>query len=290
MVYRVAKLKDLTDVWSKGQKATRSSIHQARHQLPDIQAEIALGKRDPADLSRQELEQTSIKEASGSGADLSRADADMIRIKPIDSMLADMVVSLVDEKLKASPPWPGDLSKLKKSKNRIESEDASVVQSGRREKDKKETQKALKKTEEPVVNHGSKKKAEKAEPMIEEDVSSREKLTRRENPFKIKNFNNDDIYYPEDFLVKGLFPSTSKASTKRYIDLRMELAFPLSQNIILRNENVVSITQLEGRLYKYLDENNIVKTLQFLGSVGEELIFVDLQNNRRMASPRGNCR
>lgn len=209
---------------------------------------------------------------------------------PFDSELTDMVVSLVDEKLKANSPWLGDLSKLKKSKNRGESDDRSAGQSGRREKEKKEGSKTQKKTEEQSAIQGFKKKVERFESMIEEDIASRDKLTKRDHPFKIKNFNNDDIYYPEDFLVKGLFASSSKATSKRYIDLRMELAFPLSQSIILRNENVVGITQLEGRLYKYLDDNNTLKTLQFLGSVGEELIFVDLHTNRISESPRGNSR
>jgi hypothetical protein len=169
-----------------------------------------------------------------------------------------------------------------------ESEDRSIGLSARREKDKKEGSKTLKKIEDAQVSQSTKKKIERIETMLEEDVQGREKLAKREHPFKLKNFTNEDIYYPEDFLVKGLFPSTSKASTKRYIDLRMELAFPLSQSVILRNENVVSITQLEGRLYKYLDDNNTLKTLQFLGAVGEELIFVDLQTNRKISSYRGN--
>lgn len=191
-----------------------------------------------------------------------------------------MVVSLVDEKLKADSPWPADLSKLKRSKNKMDSDDVSPMESTRREKDKKEPVRPAKKTEELAVTQVVKKKPERAETMIEEEVQSRDKLSRREHPFKMKAFSTDDIYYPEDFLVKGLFSSTSKVQTKRYIDLRMELAFPLSQRVILRNENVISITQLEGRLYKYLDENNTLKTLQFLGALGEELIFMDLHTNR----------
>jgi hypothetical protein len=43
--------------------------------MPDIQGEVALGKRDPADLSKQEFEETSVKDPSGSGVELSRQEA-----------------------------------------------------------------------------------------------------------------------------------------------------------------------------------------------------------------------
>lgn len=171
-------------MWSKGQKATRSSVNMARHQPADFHGDLALGKRDPADLSKQEFEQTSVKDASGSRAELSRQGPDAKRIKPFDSDITDMVVSLVDEKLKANSPWLGDLSRLKKSKNRAESEEVSAVPSGRREKEKKEGSKTQKKIEEQPVVQGPKRKTERIESMVEEEIASRDKLAKRDHPFK----------------------------------------------------------------------------------------------------------
>ena len=64
----------------------------------------------------------------------------------------------------------------------------------------------------------------------------------------------DDIYYPEDFLMKGLFAPNPKSCERRYIDKRADLAYPLSEKIVLRNENVMDLADLDGRIYKYIDE------------------------------------
>lgn len=284
----IARLKEFTEVWSKGQKATRSSVSMARHLSQDAILDAALGKRDQSELTKQEIEQSSISETIGGQADPISETVLARHSTANESLVAELASGLVEEKLKRFAKWPANLKNRAKSATQVEPSVAPISNAIAKEKDKSTFQSNAKRLSEPVSSQVLKKKQERWESMQEEELMTKEKLTRRENPFKIKNWSSEEIYYPEDFLVRGLFSTTSKNASKRYIDLKMELAFPLSQNIILRNENVVSLSQLEGRLYKYLDENNSIKTLQFIGSLGEELIFIDLLTNRKLGSFRGD--
>lgn len=272
----------MTDVWSKGQKATRSTLNQARHPLHDANLDAPLGKRDEADLHRQQIEQSSAENETGDIAESPRPvrfekDKHLARL-----LAAEIASSLIDEKLKAHSRWPADLMKKKRQASPVEVPTESKLQPMKIEKPKKEDIIIVKKVEDATISLANRKKIERWETMHEEEQLAKDKLVRRDSPFKMKSYTIEDIYYPEDFLVRGLFSGSSKMKSRRYIDIRSELAFPLSQNNILRNENVIDISQLEGRLYKYLDENDIVKTLQFMGSTGEELVFVDLHTNRRV--------
>lgn len=248
-----------------------------------------LGKRDEADLSRHQLEQSSVEEGSG-GSSGSASERDSAKLlTSVKIMSSEICLSLIEEKLQSRCKWPADLKKKKKKEIVAEVSIESKLQTVKVEKPKKDEPISVKKSEDAVLSLANRKKIERWEMMHEEEQMAKEKLIRRDNPFKLKNYTIEDIYYPEDFLVRGLFSLGPKMKSRRYIDLRTELAFPLSQNNILRNENVIDISLLEGRLYKYLDETDTVKTLQFMGSASEELVFVDLHTNRRARLLRGYC-
>ena len=61
-----------------------------------------------------------------------------------------------------------------------------------------------------------------------------------------------DCFYPEEFFVIGMMHSRST----KFIDVKNELAHPLSARIILRNENILKMEDLKGRFFKFLDEEN----------------------------------
>jgi len=242
------------------------------------QHEALLGKRLFSESSLHELEQVDARKSIP--AEINAVDPAGLSGQTLSTNIAalkvdffsKMVNMVVDERLQQRAKWKGD---LKKKNLYFHGDELREVPSMKPDTKLLPAQiKPIKKPEELPAATIKKK----FELMMEEDLS-KDRVMKRDNPLKAKSPSCDDIYYPEDFLIKGLFPPGSKWANKRYVDLRAELAHPLSQNVVLRNENTVSLNNLEGRMFKYLEESAEVRTLQFLGCSSEDVAFVDICSN-----------
>ena len=69
------------------------------------------------------------------------------------------------------------------------------------------------------------------------------------------------------------------------MDKRADLAYPLSEKTVLRDENVMDLADLDGRIYKYIDETT-VRTLQFASGSDDDRLFIDLADGGRSALRR----
>ena len=238
----------------------------------DVRVDAELGKRTEIAPNREELEEVRlIKRGDAANSSKKKTGGQQERTRSTGKQEKEpnpdrLIANLVDQKLNEKPKWTTDIRK--KSKLRT-----PVVLPEKIDREKINT---VSRAEIPLF-FAAKKRIEQ---MMEEDLV-KVKLVRRDHPSKTKGLVFEEVYYPEDFLVRGLFSATSngKVMNRKYVDLRQELAYPLSQNIVLRNENTISLANLEGRLFKYLDENNTVRSLQFLGYNSDELMFVDLKSN-----------
>lgn len=258
---REAQPKDVAEVLSRAHKGTKGPLPSTRKTAAEMQADATLGKRSDSDLKLSEAAGNGQHaEAPGRGAKEGGAGRAKDKYRPSEQMIA----SIVDGKLLEKPRWVANLNTVGKHKS-------ALAQSDRPSKENvKIIQKVDKQPQLPPKN--------KFEPVFDEEPV-KEKLVRREHPNKTKGFSIEEVYYPEDFLIRGLFTAHSRSPNRRYVDLHEELAHPLSQNIVLRNENTIPLASLDGRLYKYLDENCTVRTLQFQGCNSEDLVFVDLKSN-----------
>jgi hypothetical protein len=266
-------LKDLTEIWSKGKKATRSSMVLAKKTEGDQNQDSSLGKRPNSDLSNYEIEENTDGDASKK-AGISVIKSPIIYDKPngltgnFDKIfLEDCISRLMEEKFRKKAKWSGNLEK-KQSKMALQ--EAMAEASRVEQKETQRNARKAEKSEELLIK-------KKMEWMIQED-SYRESSFKRENPLKAKNYSTEEIYYPEDFLIRGLFNFNNRP-TKKFVEIKEELAHPLSQKIIIRNENIIPFSKLDGRLFKYIDEECNLKTLQFVGVKSDEFKFVNIKNN-----------
>lgn len=197
-------------------------------------------------------------------------------------------MSLVDDKLKEPKTWSGDLRKKKAVA------EPDLEESARNRNDLREALRNRRKLEESSGQTQVTKK--KPDSIWMEEESPLDRIVKREDPLKTKNPNCDEVYYPEDFLVKGVLNTSNSSKSnanKRYVDVRDELAHPLSQKVVLRNENTIKFQHLDGRLFKYFTENNLeTRSLQYVANRSEEGLFVDLKtkgnpSNERRGDTRG---
>jgi hypothetical protein len=89
---------------------------------------------------------------------------------------------------------------------------------------------------------------------------------------KIDLLKKVDIFYPEEFFAYGL----SHTNTTKFIQMKDELAHPLSAKIIKRNENIVNYDNLTGRFFKFFNtETRKVQNLYFHSSksVNKKIVF-----------------
>lgn len=258
---REAQPRDLAEALSRAHKGTKGPLPNPKKTAAEMQADATLGKRSDLDLRLSEAAGNGQHlEAPGRTAKESGAGRTKEKYRPSEQMIA----SIVDGKLLEKPKWVANLNTVGKNKS------GSTHSDKPSKENIKIVQKVDKQPQLPPKN--------KFEPVFDEDPV-KEKLARRDHPTKTKGFSIEEVYYPEDFLIRGLFTAHSRSPSRRYVDLHEELAHPLSQNIVLRNENTIPLASLDGRLYKYLDENCTVRTLQFLGCNSEDLVFVDLKSN-----------